>query len=179
MNNIRYIIPLVFFTLLMSLLGRSLFVNKHTPESGLIGKSLPELYLPNLITGNENINNNDFIGKPFLVNVWATWCLTCLAEHQFLLELKENKKINIIGINYKDTQTDALQWLKMRGNPYNTVLFDPSGKAAVALGIYGTPETFIVDKKGIIRFRYPGMINQQIWDKDLAPIIEELEKNEA
>ena len=116
-----------------------------------------------------------FLGKPMLLNVWATWCPTCYAEHEYLNQLKEREGIHIVGINYKDERPKALRWLKNLGNPYADDIYDPTGMLALDLGVYGAPETFFIDSNGVIRYRHVGDVNDTVWKKTLKPIFEQME----
>lgn len=113
-------------------------------------------------------------GKPFLLNVWATWCPTCYAEHQYLNELAA-QGITIIGLNYKDSSEKAIKWLKDLGNPYQVVIKDEKGSLGLDLGVYGAPETFIVDAKGVIHYRHIGDVNANTWQQKLLPIYQKLQ----
>jgi len=131
---------------------------------------MPAFDLTDLTTESTIIHSQDLIGKPILLNIWATWCITCIAEHAFLMKITQSQNIQLIGINYRDDRATAIQWLKQHGNPYQIVLFDPNGKAAIDFGIYGTPETFVIDQQGIIRYRYAGMLTPDVWNNEIAPI---------
>ncbi|MDP8033530.1 DsbE family thiol:disulfide interchange protein [Pasteurella atlantica] len=177
MNKKRYI-PLILFLVLMIAFFVQLQHNAQGDdpralESALIGKPVPAKELNDLfedkIYGNELFKQ----GKPLLVNVWATWCPTCYAEHQYLNQLAK-QGINIIGVDYKDESKKARQWLKKLGNPYQTVIIDEKGSFGLDLGVYGAPETFIVDGKGIIHYRHTGDINSKVWQQKLQPIYNKL-----
>lgn len=148
-------------------------------ESALIGKPVPvshpltDLLKPEQSYGFSLFQNN----KPVLLNVWATWCPTCYAEHQYLKQLAK-QGIEIIGVNYKDQPQKAIEWLQNLGNPYRVVLLDQKGMFGFDLGVYGTPETFMVDCQGIIRYRYAGAVNDQIWQQTLAPLYTKLAKDQ-
>jgi cytochrome c biogenesis protein CcmG, thiol:disulfide interchange protein DsbE len=177
MKTLRYCIPLVFLVLLFGLLWRSLAPHDEVEiPSTMVGKVMPAFYLSDLRSDSRTIHSQELLGTPILFNVWATWCITCMAEHAFLMKIKQQNQIRIIGLNYRDDQTAAQQWLKTHGDPYQTVLFDPTGKTAIDFGIYGTPETFIIDQKGIVRYRYAGMLTQEVWQTEIVPIFAALNK---
>ncbi|WP_300425608.1 DsbE family thiol:disulfide interchange protein [uncultured Thalassolituus sp.] len=162
MNRILLFVPLVIF-LLMGLvfwigLGKE---DKTSLPSPLIGKAFPEFQL-GVVEDGRTLTTEDLKGAPVLVNVWATWCPTCKAEHAFLNELAAGG-IRIIGINYKDDVAKAQDWLAAFGNPYVYNLSDPDGKLGLELGVYGAPETFLVDSQGIIRDKHIGDLNPQVW----------------
>jgi cytochrome c biogenesis protein CcmG, thiol:disulfide interchange protein DsbE len=139
-------------------------------ESALVGNPLPELKLPALDKPNEYYDKQRLnLGHPYLINVWATWCPTCQAEHQYLNNLSR-QGVTIVGINYKDSRQAALTWLNQLGNPYTLNLFDGDGMAGLDLGVYGAPETFLVDGQGIIRYRHAGALDADIWQQEIIPL---------
>ena len=142
-------------------------------ESALVGKPVPQKTLTDLLE-NKTYGNEIFQqGKPILLNVWATWCPTCYAEHQYLNQLAK-QGVTIIGLDYKDESPKAMKWLKDLGNPYSLVLKDAQGSFALDLGVYGAPETFIVDGKGVIHYRLAGDVNERVWNETLKPIYDKL-----
>jgi cytochrome c biogenesis protein CcmG/thiol:disulfide interchange protein DsbE len=172
---IRRLLPLFIFLLLLGFLFQSLY-NKDTElPSPLIGKPIPAFNLKNLITEEEH-SSHEIIGEVSLINVWATWCVGCEMEHEFLVDLSQDKRIDlpIIGLNWKDDDRLAKLWLKQLGDPYSIVLKDPKGKAAIDFGVYGAPETFLVDSSGIIHFKHIGPLNREIFERDILPLIGEL-----
>lgn len=143
-------------------------------ESALIGKPVPDFTLPALFDEQKTLDNAVVkTGSPRLVNVWATWCPTCLVEHQYLTELAK-QGIEIVGIDYKDKRDKALRFLENNGNPYKAVIFDPNGSLGLDLGVYGAPETFIIDGQGKIHYRHAGDVNANVWNNVLKPIYEKL-----
>ncbi|HBO37257.1 MAG TPA: DsbE family thiol:disulfide interchange protein [Pasteurellaceae bacterium] len=177
MNKKRYIPLIVFLALtlafLVQLQRNSQGDDPKALESALVGKPVPSRTLYDLFE-NKEYNNDIFRqGKPILVNVWATWCPTCYAEHQYLNELAQ-QGITIIGLNYKDNSEKARKWLRDLNNPYQVVLKDEKGTFGLDLGVYGAPETFIVDNKGIIHYRHAGDVNAKIWQEKLLPIYNRL-----
>ncbi len=145
-----------------SLLWFSLGQDPTYNTSPLIGKPLPSLNLP-LLNEETNLDLTTLQGKPFLLNIWATWCVTCAVEHGFLNHLAK-EGVRIIGLNYKDDLFSAREWLNKYGSPYEKVLVDQHGRGAIALGIFGTPETLLVDEKGIIQYRHIGPVNENVWE---------------
>lgn len=172
------LVPLVIFLLLGILFWKGLSLDPNEMPSALISKPVPAFNLP-VLPAEENpkeltqVSNHDVAGVS-LLNVWATWCTTCRIEHEFLNKLKQ-QGIKIYGINYKDNQQAAETWIQQLHNPYVFSIYDHEGLLGLDLGVYGAPETFVVDKKGVIRYRHTGDVNQQIWEKDLAPLIKQLE----
>lgn len=173
MNKKRYIPLIIFLVLVMAFLiqlGRNMQGDDpRALESVLIGKKAPEKILTSLEGQKYDTQTLFHQGKPVLVNVWASWCPTCYEEHQYLNKLAK-QGVNIIGIDYKDDPIKALKWLHELGNPYQVVLKDEKGSFGLDLGVYGAPETFILDGKGIIRYRHTGDVNNKVWQKVLKPI---------
>lgn len=177
-RTVKFALPLLFFVILVGFLWHGLKVNPSIIPSPLISQPAPEFKLPELFSPNETTSKDDFIGHVTLLNVWATWCHACLEEHDFLLKLSSIENLRIVGLNYKDDVSQAKQWLQENGNPYHVVAVDVSGNTGIDWGVYGTPETFIIDKKGIIRYKHIGPINATIWEKTMFPIIVQL-RNET
>lgn len=142
-------------------------------ESALVGKPVPAKTLTDLLSTKTFDESLFKQGKPLLLNVWATWCPTCYAEHQYLNHLAK-QSVPIIGLDYKDNSEKAVKWLHDLGNPYQVVLKDEKGSFALDLGVYGAPETFIVDGKGVIHYRYAGDVNERVWQEKLQPIYQKL-----
>ncbi|AUH72695.1 DsbE family thiol:disulfide interchange protein [Legionella sainthelensi] len=168
-------IPIFLFLLLSIFLWRGLSLNPHELPSTQIGKSVPDFRLPQLQNPESFFNSRQLRDQVVLLNVWASWCAACVDEQVFMLQLAR-QGIPIYGLNYKDTSTAALQWLSQWGNPYKQVFQDRQGTVAIDLGVYGAPETFVIDKKGVIRYRHAGVINQEIWLKEIAPLMQQLER---
>ncbi|NBH74561.1 DsbE family thiol:disulfide interchange protein [Rodentibacter pneumotropicus] len=174
----KLLIPLVFFSAVVIAFLVQLHRNAQGEdikalESALVGKPIPMKTLTELFE-NKSYDKELFRqGKPILLNVWATWCPTCYAEHQYLNKLAQ-QGVSIIGLNYKDDSAKAIKWLKDLGNPYQVVLKDEKGSFGLDLGVYGAPETFIVDGKGIIHYRLAGDVNEKVWLETLKPIYDKL-----
>lgn len=146
-------------------------------ESALIGKPVPEFSLQDLHNPDVMLDQSLFRGQVTLLNVWGTWCPSCREEHDDLMWLAEEKGVPIIGLNYKDNRDDALVWLDDLGNPYQKTIYDPKGTLGFDLGVYGAPETFIIDADGIVRYRHVGVINESVWEQKLLPVINEVRGN--
>ena len=172
----RSIIPLVLFIVLAGFLYAGLDLNPREIPSVLIEKPIPEFSLPRLLDPNSNMTNTDLLGKISLFNAWGTWCPSCYQEHSALVEIARKYKIPIYGLNYKDVRKDAIRWLNRMGNPYVDVAFDQDGRSSIDWGIYAAPETFIVDKQGVIRHKHIGPIDIEIFVNELLPIINKLDK---
>ena len=170
----RYLLPLALFVVLILLLAVGLRFDPRLVPSPLIDKPLPAFNLPKLKTPDDNIKSSDFQGDVVLLNVWASWCVACRVEHPLLIELSKNNEMLIYGVNYKDTRTDAMQWLQHFGDPYKASAFDQHGLTGIDLGVYGVPETYIMDRAGIIRYKHIGPITREALDKTILPLIEKL-----
>ena len=170
----RYVLPLALFAVLVLFLAIGLGIDPKLVPSPLIDKPLPAFNLPKLKTPDDNIKSSDFQGDVVLLNVWASWCVSCRVEHPLLVELSKNNEMLIYGINYKDTRTDALQWLQHFGDPYKASAFDEHGRTGIDLGVYGVPETYVMDRSGIIRYKHIGPITREALDNTILPLIEKL-----
>jgi cytochrome c biogenesis protein CcmG/thiol:disulfide interchange protein DsbE len=170
------IIPLLLFILIGGILWIGLRAHPELIPSPLINKPAPAFSLPVLRFENKVATEKDFIGHVTFLNVWASWCPTCAEEHSQLLSIaKDQPDLVMYGLDYKDDAKDARKYLHDRGNPFKTVAVDTAGSVAIDYGVYGTPETFIIDKKGIIRFKYIGSITDDVWQGTLRPLIIKLE----
>jgi len=170
----KFLIPIGLFALLGILLGYGLHLDPRHIPSPLIDKPLPEFRLPTLDNPQKTLGNSDLKGRVVLINVWASWCVACREEHPVLLALSREKKVPLIGLNYKDKRDDALSLLKANGNPYDVNVMDTDGRTGIDWGVYGVPETFLVDKSGIIRYKYIGPITPEAWESTLLPLIQKL-----
>jgi len=175
LKKIKTLFPLLLFIVIALFLWKGLDLNPHRIPSPLIGKAFPSFHAESLQNPDKKITQDDFKGKVTLLNVFATWCYSCRAEHAVLMDVhRQNDQINFIGLDYKDERTDALQWLKQLGNPYANIIFDPHGKLALDLGVYGTPETYVIDEKGIIRYKHIGPLSPDDWQEKVLPVIQRL-----
>ncbi len=171
----RYLIPLVLFIVLAIFLGIGLTRDPKLVPSPLIGKPAPTFKLPRLHKPDESFSSEAFKGKVSLLNVWASWCAACRVEHPFLTYLAGKNAVTIYGLNYKDERSDAKRWLiQYGGNPYTAIGYDHDGRVGMDWGVYGVPETFIIDKQGIIRYKHVGAVTEDVWQKTLQPLINKL-----
>jgi len=172
MKRLLLLAPLALFIALALLLWRGLYLDPTELPSPLIGKPVPAFSLPQ-VTAETRLTQDDLKGKPALLNVWATWCIACRVEHPVLNQLAQ-QGVRIIGVNYKDDNADAVHWLKAFHNPYQLNIRDENGTLGLDLGVYGAPETFFIDSKGIIRHKYIGVIDINIWQQQLASLYQKL-----
>lgn len=169
----RGLIPLLLFLALAVLLWVGLYHNPRHIDSPLIGRPVPQFNLTAL-HGRQPVSQQRLQGQVSLLNVWATWCISCQVEHANLMAIAKQAKVPLIGLDYKDKRDKAQQWLKQHGNPYVLSIFDPQGSLALDLGVYGVPETFLIDKQGIIRAKWLGVITESRWRQELWPQVKVL-----
>ena len=169
MERLKLFIPLVMFVVLSVLLYQGLKKDPNELPSVLIDKPVPAFSLPSLNDESIQLTAETFKGRPYLLNVWATWCPSCKSEHPYLLKLAQ-MGVPIVGLNYKDEQEEAKQLLATMGNPYLDNIVDKEGILGLDLGVYGAPETFLVDAKGVIRHKVVGVVTEEIWVAELAPL---------
>lgn len=169
MKRLKLFIPFVVFAIMSVFLYVGLSLDPNELPSVLVGKPVPQFELPSLEDESKTITPADMQGKPYLLNVWATWCPSCKYEHPYLLKLAK-MGIPIYGINYKDDSDAARSLLDKTGNPYAANIVDTEGSLVMALGVYGAPETFIVDADGIIRYKLVGVVDEKVWTGEMAPI---------
>ena len=179
------LIPLLLFSLITLFLLRGLKRNPHTVPSPFIGRQISEFSVASLEfpeSGSHRnflLTNKIFQGQVSILNVFASWCLYCRTEHPILMDIENRLHLTLYGLDYKDKRVSAIKWLKQYGDPYTKIIFDPRGKLAINLGVYGTPETFIIDKNGIIRYRYVGPVGPNEWKDKLLPIVERLQREKT
>lgn len=170
--RLKLFVPLILFVVLALFLFRGLELDPKELPSALIDRPLPEFRLPSL--GQDRLlSRADVTGQVGLFNVWATWCVSCRVEHPYLHRLAE-MGVPIIGINYKDDDADAMRWLAELGDPYQLNIVDAQGTLGLDLGVYGAPETYLVDAQGLIRYRHVGIVDERVWDTILKPLYDEL-----
>lgn len=174
--RLRFMLPLMAFLVMVVFLGIGLKLDPHDVPSPLINKSAPAFTLPQLHDQQKTFSPADMQGKVWLLNVWASWCVSCRQEHIYLTEFARDSAINLIGLNYKDEPAAAMQWLERLGNPYKISISDIDGMAGLDWGVYGVPETFIIDKKGIVRHKQTGPVDPTILQTIIMPLIEQLNR---
>jgi cytochrome c biogenesis protein CcmG, thiol:disulfide interchange protein DsbE len=167
----RFALPMAVFAALVVVLAIGI---RHSPQKGiiaspLIGKPAPAFSLPSLTDPAQAVASADLKGRWYLLNVWGTWCFECRAEHQMLLEARDAHALPLIGLDWKDDDALARDWLTQLGNPYAAVALDHSGSTAVDYGVYGAPETFLINAQGIIVYKYVGPLTRDVWTKEILP----------
>jgi cytochrome c biogenesis protein CcmG/thiol:disulfide interchange protein DsbE len=172
---LKYIIPLVIFIVMAVFLAVGLNLNPRDIPSPLIDKPAPAFSAPKLEAPSETLSQADMKGKVWLFNVWASWCVSCRSEHPILNQLAQQKAAVIVGLNYKDEPGAAKNWLTQLGNPYDVSIMDQEGRIGIDWGVYGVPETFVIDKKGVIRYKHTGPVTSQDVQAIFLPLIAKLQ----
>jgi cytochrome c biogenesis protein CcmG, thiol:disulfide interchange protein DsbE len=171
----RFLIPFVAFVALVVLLGSGLKLDPREVPSPLVGKLAPAFSLPQLDRPEAKVSQQDMLGKVWLLNVWASWCVSCRDEHPVLLEFAKTGVVPVVGLNYKDQRSEGLRWLSQFGNPYKVSAFDSDGRVGIDYGVYGVPETFVIDKRGFVRYKQIGALTPEAIQKKILPLVKELE----
>lgn len=170
----QFYVPLALFAVLTGFLARGLVLDPSEIPSPLIDKPAPEFTTNQLLDDRVMFNSADMAGQVWLLNIWASWCTSCIQEHPLFVELGQQNLLPIVGLNYKDKAHEAKAWLQQHGNPYTIVAADLPGKIGIDWGVYGVPETFLIDSKGIIRYKHIGPVDEQALRDTLMPLIKEL-----
>jgi cytochrome c biogenesis protein CcmG, thiol:disulfide interchange protein DsbE len=174
MKSLKFIIPLVLFAVLAVFLWRGLSLNPREVPSPLIGKPAPAFALPKLGETGVTIKRDDLLGKVWVLNVWASWCAPCREEHPLVIAFARRSGVPVYGLNYKDQPAAAGNWLRQLGDPYAATLVDADGRAGIDWGVYGVPETFVIDKAGIIRYKHIGPLTEEAIRTKLEPLVKGL-----
>jgi len=174
MQRLKLFLPLLIFIVLAVFLLNGLERDPNAMPSALIDRPVPEFLLPVLGSygegkGERQVDQTIFQGQAALLNVWATWCISCRAEHPFLNKLSQ-QGVRIVGLNYKDDNVEANKWLSEKGDPYALSIVDASGRMGLDLGVFGAPETYVIDSSGIIRYKHVGVVDDRVWQKYLLPV---------
>ncbi len=175
----RYLVPLAIFLVIVGFLAVGLKMDPKRVPSPLIGKPAPHFELSTLYDPAERITPEKLRGKVWLLNVFASWCVSCRAEHQVVSRFVQMGLAPVYGLNYKDEARDAKEWLRELGNPYEAVIVDPEGDTGIDWGVYGVPETFVIDKKGIIRDKVIGPVTEEILENRLVPLVRKLKEEQG
>lgn len=177
MKTWRLIVPLVVFAVLLGFLWVGLSLDPREVPSPLIGKPAPTFSLTTLHDPSKRLSGDDFKGQVWLLNVWASWCTSCRVEHPLLMQLSKANVVPVVGLNYKDKADDGRAWLVENGNPYRVSIVDGDGRVGIDFGVYGVPETFVVDKQGIIRYKQIGPVTADALERKILPLVRELQKS--
>lgn len=172
---IRYLLPLAAFIILAVFLLVGLNLNPRKVPSPLIGKPAPVFKLQQLHEPEKILESKDNLGKVWLLNVWASWCASCRDEHPLLVQLAKSDVVPIYGLNYKDKRDLAIQWLEQLGDPYTKSVMDTEGRVGIEYGVYGVPETYVIDKSGIIQYKQIGPVTVDVLEKTILPLVKELQ----
>lgn len=171
----RFAIPLAVFGLLVVVLWRGLSLDPRAVPSPLVGRPAPSFTLTRLDDPAATMRREDLLGQVWVLNVWASWCAACVDEHPSLLRFARTKRVPLIGLNYKDQRDLGRGWLARHGNPYDASLFDANGRVGIDFGVYGVPETFVIDKQGVVRFKHVGVLTPELIESTLRPLLKELD----
>ncbi|MCB1648164.1 MAG: DsbE family thiol:disulfide interchange protein [Gammaproteobacteria bacterium] len=174
MSRLKLFIPVFVFLAMAVMLWRGLYLDPRTLPSVLIDKPLPEFALPTVELGDRVMGKADLPDEPFLLNVWGSYCLPCLQENPILMAAAEKNVVPIVGVNYKDKLNLAQAWLDDNGSPFEFSILDENGRLGIDLGVYGAPETFVVDGQGVIRYKHIGVIDYKAWDEEIMPAVEQV-----
>lgn len=172
----RFLLPLAVFLALLLFLGIGLRLNPREIPSPFIGKPAPAFALAQLNEPEKTISPKDMLGQVWMLNVWASWCVSCRQEHPVLMEFSKQGVLPILGLNYKDSRAEGIAWLRQFGNPYQLSAFDANGMVGIDYGVYGVPETFLIDKRGVIRLKHIGPVTPEVITEKLLPLIKELNR---
>jgi cytochrome c biogenesis protein CcmG/thiol:disulfide interchange protein DsbE len=174
MKSLKFLIPLALFLVLAGFLARGLKLDPREVPSPLIGKPAPSFALTKLDAAEQIVRRDELLGKVWVLNVWASWCAPCREEHPLLVDFARRKIAPVYGLNYKDTRTNALNFLRQLGNPYEASLFDGDGRVGIDFGVYGVPETFVIDARGLVRFKHVGPLTPEVIRGRIEPLLKEL-----
>jgi cytochrome c biogenesis protein CcmG/thiol:disulfide interchange protein DsbE len=174
MKASRYLLPLAIFLLIVFFLWRGLGLNPRAVPSPLIGKPAPAFTVPLLSDPSQTLSAKELRGQVYLLNVWGSWCVSCREEHPMLVELAQRKRIPLYGLNWKDKHEDAVAWLERFGDPYVASGVDREGRVAIDFGVYGAPETYLIDREGVIRFKHTGPLTRAVIEEQILPLAAKL-----
>ena len=176
MKSWRLLVPLVIFVVIAVFLYLGLARDPRVVPSPLVGKPAPAFTLAQLKEQDQKLSTADMKGQVWLLNVWASWCVSCLVEHPLLMQLAQANVVPMIGLNYKDKVPAGIAWLAQHGDPYKRSVVDADGRVGIDWGVYGVPETFVIDKAGVIRYKHIGPVTPEALQKTILPLVRELQK---
>lgn len=171
----RFILPFVVFVIVAAFLYIGLGLNPREVPSPLVGKAAPAFVLPQLHEPSKQFSPQDMKGKVWLLNVWASWCTACESEHPVFMDLSRQNIVPVYGMDYKDKPENGAAWLRQHGNPYTLVISDSEGRVGIDYGVYGVPETYVIDKQGIIQYKHIGGVSMQVLNEKILPMVKELQ----
>lgn len=171
----RFLIPLAVFIVLVGFLAAGLQLNPREVPSPLIDKPAPPFTLPQLADPQRQFSQQDMLGRVWMLNVWASWCVACREEHPVLVDFAKRNVVPLYGLNYKDQRGEALAWLKQFGDPYALSIVDADGRIGIDYGVYGVPETYVIDKQGVIRYKRIGPVNREVLEAKILPLLRKLQ----
>lgn len=171
----RALIPLAIFLLVAGFLFKGLFLNPRDIPSPLVGKVAPQFNLPRLDDPKTQFSPKEMLGKVWLLNAWASWCPSCVDEHPVLVAFSKTNLVPIVGLDYKDTQAEAQRWLDEGGNPYTVTVMDNDGRVGIDYGVYGVPETYVIDKKGVVAYKLTGAVTVEGLRDTIIPLVKKLQ----
>jgi cytochrome c biogenesis protein CcmG, thiol:disulfide interchange protein DsbE len=174
MKSLRFLVPLAVFIALVAFFAVGLFRDPREVPSPFIGKPAPAFSVAQLHDAGKVFAPEQMKGKVWLLNVWASWCVSCRVEHPLLVEMARRQVVPIVGLNYKDKREDGVGWLAKHGDPYVLSAYDLDGRVGIDFGVYGVPETFVIDKQGVIRYKQIGPITPEALEKKILPLLREL-----
>ncbi|MBE0615312.1 MAG: DsbE family thiol:disulfide interchange protein [Burkholderiales bacterium] len=177
MLRARFLIPLALFLVMVVFLGIGLRLDPREVPSPLIDKPAPPFVLPQLHAPDKTFSQKEMLGQVWMLNVFASWCVACREEHPHLMELSRSGVVPIYGLNYKDERADGIAWLARFGNPYKVAAYDRDGRIGIDYGVYGVPETYLIDKAGVIRYKRIGIVTPEIVRDKILPLVKELNGN--
>ena len=182
--KLRYFVPALIFVALIATFAYMLQRKKdgYDPSvltSALLGKKIPSFSVPQVEKPDSYVSDEDFLGRIYVLNVWATWCVECRHEHPLLLEIAKQGMVPIVGLDTKDDLAGAQRWLNTLGNPYSATGFDADGRVALNLGVYGAPETFLIDAQGVLIYKRVGVLTPEVWQREFVPRIESAKRAAA
>lgn len=172
----RFLVPFIIFLSLLVFLGIGLRLNPRDVPSPLVGKPAPAFSLARLHAPGKQVSTQGFAGQVWILNVWASWCVACQQEHPVLMGLAKTAGVPMVGLNYKDKREEGIAWLGRHGDPYTVSAFDHDGRVGIDYGVYGVPETYVIDKHGTIRYKFTGPLTSQAVNQQLLPLIKELNR---
>jgi cytochrome c biogenesis protein CcmG/thiol:disulfide interchange protein DsbE len=174
MKRLHVLLPLTLFGVVLAFLGIGLSLNPSEVPSPLIGKPAPAFALPRLDDPSKQLTRDELVGQPWVLNVWASWCGPCRTEHPLVIDIARRSGVAVFGLNYKDQPAAARAWLASLGDPYRATLVDADGGVGIDYGVYGVPETFLIDRRGVVRMKHVGPLTPEVVREKVEPLLAQL-----